>query len=323
MISDMNSTPTQKVSAVILLLLSFSPLMTRAEDLSLVGTEKIILVSPQAVINVIPLAAGAQPVMKITSTSSQSFSTRTESNTLKVIGSGSRATAAPKVDIYVNDVPIEIHLGDGQVNLTKSNNPVLIEMQRGRVVARDSRSAIQSSILAGGLQLTNHQNRVQAEVFRGDMTVKGMAGDLTAVFWQGDVTLEKVQGSIQLKQHQGNTKSADGSGSFLFEIGKATAQINGFKGRIEGSMQEGVLGVVAAPEPEIHVKSQSGKVTISAAGTNSLVTASTEDGDLFPPSSLRVGKVKGTKVIRGRLKGAKPGGRIDVIAQSGQVFLKE
>lgn len=301
----------------------FISLLSRAEDLPLSGSEKIVLVSPQAVINVIPLAAGAQPLMRITATRDQSFSSRTDGTTLKVTGSGIKGTASPKIDIYINDVPIEIHLGDGQINLTKSNNPVVIEMQRGRVVAKDSKSSIQGSILAGGFQLTNHQNRVQAEVFKGDMTVKGMVGDLTVVFWQGDVNLEKIQGSVHLKQYQGNTKSVEGVGSFFFEIGKATAQVNGFKGRIEGNLADGVLGIVAGPEPEVHVKSQTGKVTISGAGTNSLVSATTEDGDLFPPPSLRVGKVKGTKVVRGRLKGSKPGGRIEVVAQAGQIFLKE
>lgn len=319
MISGMNSTPTHFVFLLSFLLSLFA----QAQDLSLVGSEKVILVTPQAVINVVPLAAGAQPLMRISSNSSQSFSTRTEGATLKVIGSGSRATTAPKIDIFVNDIPIEIHLGDGQLNLTKSNSPILLEMQRGRVVAKDSKSSIQSSILAGGLQLSNHQNRVQAEVFKGDISVKGMVGDLSLVFWQGEVTLDKVQGSVNLKQYQGNAKSTEGAGSLVFEIGKASAQLNGFKGRIEGSIQEGVLGVVAAAEPEIHIKSQTGRVTISGAGTNSLVSASTEDGDIFPPSSLRVGKVKGTKVVRGRLKGSKPGGRIDVVAQGGQIFLKE
>lgn len=319
MISAMNSILSLSLIFFVLGFFNFA----RAEDISLSGMEKVILVSPQAVINLIPLAAGAQPLLRITSGNSQSFSSRTEGTTLKLIGSGSKSATAPKIDIYMNEVPVEIHLVEGQVNLTKSNTPVLLEMQRGRVVGKDSRSSLQASILSGGIALTNHQNRVQAEIFKGDLTIKGMLGDLTAVLWQGEVFLEKIQGSLSLKQYQGNLKSVEGSGALFFEVGRATAQINGFKGRIEGSVQEGSVGLVAATEPEIHVKSEAGKVTVSAGGTDSYVNISTEDGEIFPPSSLRVAKVKNTKVLKGKLKGSKAGGRIDVVAQSGQIFLKD
>lgn len=319
MISAMNSIAT--LSSFVAAM--FLALSAGAEDLQLAGAEKIILVSPQAVINVIPLAAGAQPILRITGTNTQSFSSRTDGNTLKVIGTGTRGNAAPKIDIYMNDVPIEIHLIEGQVNLSKSNNPVILELQRGRVLAKDSRSALQASVLNGGLTLTNHQNRVQVELFKGDLAVKGMVGDLSATVWQGDVVLEKIQGSLHLKQYQGNLKTIEGGGALFFEIGRANAQLNGFKGRVEGSLQEGNLGLVAALEPEIHIKSQTGKVTVAGGGTASTVSVSTEDGDIFPPSGLRVARLKNTKIVRGKLKGTRPGGRIDVVAQAGQVYLKD
>ncbi len=319
MISSMNSIVSL---FLVLSALSWSQIAS-SEDLPLTGTEKIILVSPQAVINVIPLAAGAQATLRITPSSSQSFSSRSDGTTLKVIGSGTRGATAPKIDIYINDVPIEVHLIEGQVNLTKSNNPVTIELQRGRVVAKDSRSAIQASILSGGLSISNHQNRIQAEIFKGDLTVKGLSGDLNAVLWQGEVFLDKVQGSLNLKQYQGNAKSTEGSGSLVFEIGRANVSFNGFKGRVEGSSQEGTVNLTAGSEPEVHIKSQLGKININGGGTNSFVSIITEDGEIFPPSSLRVAKVKNTKVLKGRLKGSKPGGRIEVVAQAGQVFLKD
>lgn len=328
MISFMNSTAqifaTNVIAFSIFLIATFGTWRNAsAEDYNLTGVEKIVLVSPQAVINVIPLAAGAQPTLRIYPNSAQSFSTRTDGTTLKVTGSGSKAAAAPRIDVYMNDVPVVIHLIEGQVNLTKSNNPITAEIQRGRIIGKDSKSAVTASILNGGMTLTNHQNRVNLDLYTGELTVKSMTGDLAAVVWKGEVSLEKVNGALNLKQHQGNVKTTAGVGSINFDIGRATAQFNDFKGRIDGLLQDGAVGMKLAPEPEVHVRSESGKVTVNAGDTSSFVSISTEDGELFPPPSLKVGKLKGSKVLKGRLKGAKAGGRIDVVAQAGQVYLRE
>lgn len=310
------------ISAMFSILLLVALSLGWSQEYALDPMDKVILVLSSAQVSMGPPPANLSPRVRLTVPSGVDVTSRMEGATLRVTASPGKVTAPVKVEI-LGDKPLEVHLVDGQVSLGKTSAPVVAEIQRGRFAAKDSKSAIRISQLAGTIQISGQQNRLEIDLLKGDLSVKGMSGDLFLVGQNMDASIEKFTGASVLKQHQGSTKFVESGGSVQFEATSASLQFAKFKGRVEGVNTEGSVALTAAPEADASLRSVSGKLNISGGGTSAFVALLATEGELTSSTSLRVGKLKTGKVVRGRLGGAQPGGRIEASTESGVISLRE
>ncbi|PWU15496.1 MAG: hypothetical protein C5B49_11740 [Bdellovibrio sp.] len=292
-----------------------------AEEISLSGIDRVIVVSPLAQVN---LMAGGSPTLKTSPSSQISWTPRIDNRTLHLVGSAAgelKSGAVARVDL--GGVPVELHLVEGSVHAHHFLQPVQIDLQRGKIIIKDSKFSGLISLGNGTLNLQDHQGTLRLEVFRADVNIKDLSGELDLSAWKADLTVEKSNASFYLTQYQGNAKFLKSRGALRFENAKATLVAQSFGGRVDGHTQEGVVQIHAAEEPEIQVKTQSGRISVNAAGSGARLAAVSEDGDLVGPPSIKMEKTKGARVVRGFLKGKNKKGRIELSAVSGSITVHE
>lgn len=295
----------------------------QAQELSLAGVEKLIIVAPFAHVN---LVSGAVGYVRASGSHQMSWSTRLDNKVLRLIGSasgGAKPSASVRVDVVGPGLPVEIHLSEGQIAANRWGQPVHVDLLKGKLTFKDSKANVTALVQTGSITLTEHQGTSRLELFRGDILAKNYVGDLEVSAFKVDTAIDKFQGLISLTQHQGNAKITGGQGTLRIDNSRANVAAKAFAGRVEGSTQEGSVVIMAAKEPEVHLKTQSGKITVSAPGSGALVSAVSEEGEVFGPPTLHLDKSKGARVLRGRLKGSGGGGRIELSAQAGSLTIRE
>lgn len=300
-----------------------SGVLAKAQEMSLNGVEKIVIVSPFAHVSMIP---GSVAILRIAGSSQLSWSTRMDGKILRITGSaasGTKMTPNVKVDILGPSIPVEVHLADGIVSASKWTQPLTIDLLKGKLTAKDCKTSISGLVQNGSATITDHQGPTELEFFRGEAAFKNYLGDVKVSGFKVDLNAEKFTGLLNLNQHHGGSKITKSGGTLRFENSKATLAAIDFNGRIEGSTAEGYVNIQAGKEPEVQVKTQSGKISVSAPGSGALVSAHNEEGEIQGPSSMKVEKDKGARVLRGRLKGSDKGGRIELTSLSGTLVIRE
>lgn len=298
-------------------------LSANAQELSLAGVEKLIIVSPFAQVN---LVSGMTPYLRAAGTNQLSWSTRLDNKVLRLIGSapsGAKYSPAARVDVVGPGLPVEIHLSEGQVSGSRWTQPVNVDLLKGKMVFKDSKTNINALVQVGSVTLTEHQGTSRLEIFRGDVLAKNYVGDLELSAFKVDTAIDKFQGLMSLNQYQGNAKVTASAGTLRLDNNKANVVATNFNGRVEGSTQEGNIHISSGKEPEVHLKTQSGKITVAAPGSGALISAVSEEGEIYGPNYIRVEKDRGNRVLRGHLKGSTPGGRIELSSQTGSLQIRE
>lgn len=311
---------TFRVVFTTLLVISFS-ICSLAEDLSLSGVEKLIIVSPAGTVN---LVGGAGATLRTSSPPQLTWSTRLEGRVLRLIGSASAnvPVSAARVDV-IGGLPVEIHLSEGNVGGSRWSHPILIDLLKGKVAFKNCKANLNALVQAGQVIMVNHHGPSQLEMYRGSVVAKNYNGDLSLVGLRADLTAEKFHGLLNLNQYQGSNKVTGGRGTLRFNNTKASVLAIKYDGRIEGFSQEGNTAISTIKEPEVRVRTVSGKVSVRATGSGAMVSAVSHEGELHAPSYMRVERSKNARQLRGRLKGAGKGGRIELSAQTGSLILRE
>lgn len=297
--------------------------MVQAQEMSLVGVEKVVIVSPFAQVS---LVSGAVPMARATGSNQLSWSSRMDGKILRIIGSASSGTkmnAAVKVDVIGPGLPVEIHLAEGAITGHRWTQSVMVDLLKGKIAMKDCKSSVTGLLQNGNASFIDHQGTVRLELFRGDVLAKTFTGDLEISGYKTDVVVDKFQGLINIHQHQGGDKITNSAGTLRFDNAKATVAAIGFNGRVDGQTAEGYVNIQAGSEPEIQIRTQTGKVSVSAPGSGAMVSAHNEEGEITGPSSMRVEKDKGARVLRGRLKGTDKGGRIELTSLAGALVIRE
>lgn len=295
----------------------------QSQEMSLAGVEKVIITSPFAQVS---LVQGAVAALRLTGSSVLSWSTRMDGKILRVTGSaasGTKMVAGVKVDVVGPGVPVEVHLTEGSLTGSRWSQPVVVDILKGKVTLKECKAAVSGLVQTGSVSLTDHQGNTRLELFRGDVSAKNYTGDMEISAFKVDVNIERAQGLLHLVQHQGGNKITKSAGTLRFDNSKATLAAIEFNGRVEGQTTDGYVNIQAGSEPEIQVKTQTGKISVSASKSGAFLSAHNEEGEIQGPSSMRVEKDKGARVLRGRLKGADKGGRIELTSLSGTLIIRE
>lgn len=294
-----------------------------ADEFTLAEVDRLIVTAPFAHVS---LSSGSKFSVTTSVSDRMSWTGRIENRTLRLVGtslSGRATPASVRVDVATAGLPVEVHVGEGTVTLSKWNHPVLVDLLKGKLIAKASRAPLQALVQNGTVMLQDHQASAKLDVFRGEVFVKKMSGDLEVTGAKVDVNIEKLQGLIQLLQYQGVNKVALSGGSLRFDNSKAALTTTEFDGRIEGFTQEGAVSILASKDPEIAVKTQTGRVSVTSRQSGAQVSATNEEGEIVGPAYLRVEKGRGARFLRGKLKGVEKGGRIELSSVAGTLVVRD
>lgn len=227
------------------------------------------------------------------------------------------------IEIQAPSMPLEVHMYDGQVSLSKWDKEALVQLQKGKMLFKDGNGTLSVHGQTGDISIINHQGRLDLDAYKVQLNIKELTGDANIGNFAGDSSINGAKGFISISQDQGGTKVTESSGTLNFEIGKSTLSSQAFNGRVEGQTQEGAVNVVMSSETEVNVKSQSGRVTVhSAKGSGASVNLATVEGDISGPNYLKLNRESGQKSMRGRLNGEVQKGSILVRSQEGAIVLR-
>ncbi len=228
-----------------------------------------------------------------------------------------------RIEISGRSLPAEIHLREGQVTLQKWQKEVYAHVQKGKIIAKENSNSLVLHMQKGEIAVTDHQGKLLIDSLQASAMIKELKGDLEAQSFMGDLTLEKFSGSGAINANQGSVKVVGGSGSLQFELQKANLQSTQFDGRVEGQSQEGSVAIQAGKDPDVNIKSQTGKVSVSTtANSGALLNLSSAEGDVIVPAYLKVSRDGSVRSLRGRLKGESQKGSIFVRSQEGVITVR-
>ena len=227
------------------------------------------------------------------------------------------------VQVSLPSTNLQLHVLDGGISAQKLGGDLLLHAQKGKVILKDSSGSAMIHVQRGEVQVTDFQGRLRLDLLQANAVVKDLQGDLDLQSLGGDHQVEKAHGNLRITQTQGSTKVTGGAGSLQIETGRSTLNLQGFSGRIEGQTQEGNIQLQLANDPDVNLKSKSGRIVLQApAGSGASVNLVTQEGDLSGPSFLQVSREGSTKTIRGRLRGETGKGSLIVRSQDGSIILK-
>jgi hypothetical protein len=228
-----------------------------------------------------------------------------------------------RIDISGAAVATEIHLLEGSVLVQRWNKEVYAHVQRGKVVAQNNTSSLVVHVQKGEVSISNHQGKVIVDNVQATSSIKDLNGDLELQSFMGDATIEKATGSLLLNSAQGNVKVVGGSGSLQFDLVKGSLTTQSFEGRVEGHSQEGSVAILGSKDPDVNIRTQSGRVTVNtAANSGALLNLASAEGEIYVPSYLHVGREGASRSLRARLKGDAQKGTILVRSQDGNITVK-
>lgn len=311
---------TNLVMMTLTLLATFA---ARAEDFSAAGFDKVVIVAPAAQV---VAAAGPSAMVRVAAVPHLSWSAREEGKTLRLTAVSSlaspRSGAIPKVEIGGGAFALDVHLNEGPVQVTKWSKPVLIDVQKGKVIAKDVKSGLSIQVGQGQVNVAAQSGPLRIDIFKGDVAINGLQGNLQLAGHQSEVNVEQASGRLQLQLYQGGADFKSSGGTLLFQTGKASLLASAFKGRIEGEAEEGTVNLGLVPETEAAIKSAAARVVLDTRKSGSLLVLRSEEGDISGSRTMRPGKDRGARVLRGRAKGG-DGGRIEVVAGRGSIVIRE
>jgi hypothetical protein len=220
-------------------------------------------------------------------------------------------------------IPMEIQLRDGHVNAQKWNKEIKIALVKGRVVSSGGTASLAVQIQNGDAIVHDQTSKLSADIYKGQLQVKNLQGDLDGSVFTGGLNVEKSKGFLQISTGQAAAKIIQSSGTLQFENVKGTVITQQFAGRVDGQTAEGGVNLSISPDTDVHVKSNSGRVTVqTASGSGAMLNLTTADGEITAPNEIHITRSATEKTVRGRLRGGEQKGTITVRSQEGNIIIK-
>ncbi len=236
---------------------------------------------------------------------------------------GKSAAANRGISIRGPSRPADVHLMQGKVTASGWQETIFAVLQKGDFLARAGEGALNIHLQKGQIEVHKHRGKVTVDTYSANTVLKAIEGDLKVENFAGDSAIDSVSGNMAIKVGTGGAKVSNSGGTLDFEAVKGTVSSQGFKGRVEGEVGEGNAVIAIGQSADIRVKSQSGKVTVTGAEkVGAFLNASTQGGDIFGPSYMKVTREGALKYLKGRTRGGTNGGAVVVKSQDGTIFLK-
>lgn len=295
------------------------------------GNEKILVSVPDAQIVVIGSPGATSVKVNLLDAAQDEIQVQTRDGQIEVMAKdtskekwGAQASGKKRViEISGATMPIEIHLFDGNVTLTKWDKDALVQIQKGKLISKSGTGHLTAHVQKGEAVIQDHNGKVSLDSYSAKVSVQELNGDLDLENFTGESVIEKAKGYMSLSLGSGLTKVLASGGSLQFENNKGVFTSQAFSGRIEGKTQEGPVTVQMSTEGEANIKSQAGKVTIKAVGgQGTLLSLLSTEGDIFLPAYLKVSRDNSGKSFRGRLRGDAQKGSVVVRSQTGNIVVQ-
>lgn len=236
-----------------------------------------------------------------------------------------RAAESPvcQAQIAIPPQNLQIHVLEGGITVQKTAADLLLHVQKGKIILKEATGSATLHVQRGEVAVSDFQGRVKLDLLQAASQVKGLQGELELQALAGDHVIERPTGNLRLMQAQGSLKVLGGSGSLQVESVRASVSSQGFQGRIEGQAEEGQMTFAVAGEPDVNLKSKSGRITVSLpSGSGAQLNLSTQEGELVGPASFTIAREGSAKSLRGRMRGGASQGNVVIRSQEGTVIVK-
>ncbi len=320
------------LAALFALVLSMHQIAWAAvQEIALKGSEHLLISVPDAVINFQATVGAKNLRINLIDVAQEDFSIQTQGDQILIQAKNTdkesfgKLTPGKKhiIEISGRALPVEVHAFEAQVQLTHWSKEALIHIQKGRLNSKDGAGTLKAHLQNGDISILDHQGLVSLDTYKGNVLIKNLSGDLAIENFAGETNIEKARGFLSFNQGLGGTKILGSSGSLQFEVSKGNFSVQNFLGRVEGQTIEAPVSVQMANDTEIHLKSKSGKIIVSVAPTSgALLNITSQEGDVFGPSYLKVSREANQKSLRGRLKGEIQKGSIVIRSQEGAINIR-
>lgn len=216
-----------------------------------------------------------------------------------------------------------IQISDGLATFQKVKANMTVSMPRGRVILKEGSGGFSLQMQKGDFLVQGFLGEIKTDLGTVNVNIKDSQGDLTHRVLAGESGFEKFKGQVKVDQAGGSLKILGGVGSVQVQSSKAQVQVQNFLGRIDGISVEGNWILNLAADPEVNIKTESGRVSVSVPpASGALAHLVTEEGEVVIPAGFNIVKTGSQKSFRGRLKGEPGKGFITVRAQEGSITLK-
>ena len=252
-----------------------------------------------------------------------------DGKTLKIIILGSDqkedwGQIVPPLEVQISGAAVKLQMNarDGIVVVDQWNQDLDLQLIRGDVTVKNTQSNLKVTQNRGQFNLNNHIGKCDLDFYNVQSKIQKLKGDLDLRSFQGDASLEQIQGLVDLQIATGQLKAQELS-SLRFENNKATLNLAGISGRIDGVSQEGSVQLAIAKSSDVHMKTAKGRIQISGAQqSGAFINLQAEDGELTPPNEIKVYKNGPQKFAKGQLKGADSGVRLNLRTSEGSIVFR-
>lgn len=325
-----------RLSSFLVFLLSQSLVLSAQAaqfDVPLKGGEKMLINIPQGMLQITANPALKAARIQLNGQAAGEYGVYNESGVIAIrskngiskesfLNAKSEALKFP-IEIQTPALPLEVHVGEGQVQLSGWNGEAFVQLRKGKILSRSGNGGLIVHNQSGEISVADHRGRLDVDTYKAQLTVKNLTGDADLENFSGENNVEKANGFISVSQDQGSTKINSSSGTLKFNIGKATLSSQAFGGRVEGQTQEGPVNIVMSADSDVNVKSQSGRVTVhSAKGSAPSLNLASTEGDISGPNYLKVNRESGLKTLRGRMNGESQKGSVFIRSSDGAIVIR-
>lgn len=295
------------------------------------NSEKLIIILPEAQISFTESTASSK--VKVSFNENEMVLTKKENNYELRLREGQKEAGDQKVnnakrpvEVVGPSLPIEVHLNEGTVQLEHWSKEVLVDIQKGKVSAKNNKAPLAVQLRKGEILVSEHQGSLTIDSYAGNVFIRNLNGNLDLDNFSGESNLEKSKGRFEIRQTTGGVKVTQSAGNLQFELGRASLSSNLFSGRVEGQSQEGAITVNMAANSEVNLKTQVGRVTVQTV-PGIFLNLHTQEGEIFGPKYLTLQREGMAKSLKGRMLGvgattAAVKGNVYIRTQEGAIIVK-
>lgn len=292
--------------------LFFAAFNASALDLPVKDGDQILLRGGNAQVNytVVPGAT----VLKITELSPLSWTAERHESVLLIEGPEPESRAAASsalrtpparvtIDLQGPSLPLEIHLRDGGVLLSKGAHEARVSLQTGRVVAIGRSGGLRVNGRKTDVNVSDSKGRVDVDVYQGSVTLKNTEGDSDVDLFTGALSADGSRGTLAIETSTAVTKVSKFTGTLQLNLRKGAFSGTGLQGRIEGKTGESPVHLSLLNDTDVNLQSQSGRLQIQTPPGSGASINLVSGGEISVPNGIGVNRGAAEKTARGRLKG--------------------
>jgi DUF4097 and DUF4098 domain-containing protein YvlB len=232
---------------------------------------------------------------------------------------------SPGAEVHIKgpSTPLVISTERGQVKLLRWARSAHVMGGNLNVNAQETSGEIWLQTHEGTIQFARHDGPLDIDTYRGRVMLSKIEGDVKLTNFIGDSQVEDLKGQLALDSYSGKVNIDRSEGHLLMRGARAPIRIAGYKGSIEGKVQEGALTIeLAEAEPSIKVESTSGPLQVRVpASVGAQVYVSSDQGTVNVPAGITTQTTARGRVGWGRIMGT-PGGRIHLKSESGDIRIR-